>query len=151
MKCPKCGRNNTKNIWHCDCGYEFELKEVKKVRVIDAKKVRNVNAKPRSFSRLTKGLLAGTLIIWLGFFSLKMIGSKPLVTDFSEEAQPAKGGEDLQDGSKAKPGEYIKPTGYNIDGLMHGVFSVGVMVLGSYIVYRSIANFVRSPKATDKG
>jgi len=23
MKCPKCGRKNPDDIWHCDCGYDF--------------------------------------------------------------------------------------------------------------------------------
>jgi hypothetical protein len=28
MQCPECGRNNPRDTWHCDCGYDFEEKRM---------------------------------------------------------------------------------------------------------------------------
>jgi len=83
--------------------------------------------------------MLGIMLAIAGVSLLVKASSGPMVTNFDELAGPATGGEKLSGGGVAKPGELIKPAGYNVDGLMNGLIGLALIVGGIYRVYSAAA------------
>ena len=94
------------------------------------------------------GNLIGRLLlaIFLGYSGVSVILealSEPLMTDFSEAARPALGGEPLADGSQAISGQMIKPAGKNVSGIMNWLMGLGCLGVSVYVGASAILKFTR--------